>query len=141
LNGGFSLRDGSSVTHKSIQNNRNRFQFKTGLSVGRRPYGAAAADVNGDGKVDLVSANYTANTLTVLTQTGGPLPAWTMAATSSNTVVISWPLAASGFVLQTNADLNGMNWGTAGYRVTTNGATKSINIAPLSNRLFFPLEQ
>jgi hypothetical protein len=64
-----------------------------------------------------------------------------MATTSSNTVVVSWPLVASGFVLQTNANLRGTNWGTAGYRITTNGATKSINIAPAASQLFFRLAQ
>ena len=35
-----------------------------------RPICVVAADVNGDGKLDLISANYGANTLTVLTNNG-----------------------------------------------------------------------
>jgi hypothetical protein len=38
--------------------------------VGNTPYSVVAADVNGDGKVDLISANTGANTLTVLTNNG-----------------------------------------------------------------------
>jgi hypothetical protein len=38
--------------------------------VGKSPYCVIAADVNGDGKVDLISANEQANTLTVLTNDG-----------------------------------------------------------------------
>ena len=37
--------------------------------VGANPYSVVAADVNGDGKVDLISANSSANTLTVLFNT------------------------------------------------------------------------
>ena len=40
------------------------------LTVGYRPYCVTAADVNNDGKLDLISANYQANTLTVLTNNG-----------------------------------------------------------------------
>jgi hypothetical protein len=39
-------------------------------AVGYHPYCVATADVNGDGKLDLVSANGGANTLTVLTNNG-----------------------------------------------------------------------
>ena len=40
------------------------------LNVGSAPYSVVAADVNGDGKLDLISANEGANTLTVLTNNG-----------------------------------------------------------------------
>jgi hypothetical protein len=39
-------------------------------SVGQYPYSVVAADVNGDGKLDLISANKYDNTLTVLTNNG-----------------------------------------------------------------------
>ena len=38
--------------------------------MGSDPLSVVAADVNGDGKVDLISANYGDNTLTVLTNNG-----------------------------------------------------------------------
>ena len=40
-------------------------------SVGNNPCSVAAADVNGDGKIDLISANAGGNSLTVLTNDGG----------------------------------------------------------------------
>ena len=39
-------------------------------NVGNQPYSVVAADVNGDGKLDLISANHGGNTLTVLTNNG-----------------------------------------------------------------------
>jgi len=41
-----------------------------GFGVSSNPIGVTAADVNGDGSVDLISANYGENTLTVLTNNG-----------------------------------------------------------------------
>src|SRR5439155_1705734 len=42
------------------------FVLASTLNVGTRPHSLAAADVNGDGKVDLISANSGDNTLSVL---------------------------------------------------------------------------
>jgi prolyl-tRNA editing enzyme YbaK/EbsC (Cys-tRNA(Pro) deacylase) len=39
-------------------------------SVGNAPYSVAVADLNGDGKIDLISANLSGNSLTVLTNNG-----------------------------------------------------------------------
>lgn len=46
------------------------FGLNAMLRVGNEPMSIAAADVNGDGKLDLIAANYGDNTLTVLTNNG-----------------------------------------------------------------------
>ena len=53
-----------------LTNNGNgTFTFSASLTVGYNPF-VATADVNHDGKMDLISANYNDNTLTVLTNDG-----------------------------------------------------------------------
>src|SRR5687767_2417286 len=46
------------------------FGNAVGLSVGLNPHGVAAADLNGDGHVDLVTANTTPNNVSVLLGNG-----------------------------------------------------------------------
>ncbi len=46
------------------------FVLSSSPGVGNFPYSIAAADVNGDGKLDLICANYFDNTLMVLTNNG-----------------------------------------------------------------------
>src|SRR4051794_17875225 len=46
------------------------FTIASSPGVGATPSSVVAADVNGDGKLDLISANYNDNTLTVLTNNG-----------------------------------------------------------------------
>ncbi len=70
--------DGAGVTNVnlalnsggSIRLGTGDFILNSSPGVGNTPNSVTAADVNGDGKVDLISANYAANTLTVLTNNG-----------------------------------------------------------------------
>ncbi|HTY87202.1 MAG TPA: VCBS repeat-containing protein [Candidatus Acidoferrum sp.] len=51
-------------------NGTGSFGSNTTLTVGANPFSVMAVDVNGDGKVDLITASSSANTLTVLTNNG-----------------------------------------------------------------------
>src|SRR5262249_26446468 len=46
------------------------FQAEQRLAVGANPYSVAVADVNGDGRLDLVTANYGSNDVSVLLGNG-----------------------------------------------------------------------
>ena len=60
--------------------------------------------------------------------------------TGPGAFTVSWPSAATRFVLQTNAALTTPNWGLANYLMTTNGPTESVTVNPLPSRnLFFRL--
>ncbi len=131
----------------TVLTNNGSGGFGTGaiLSVGvagSEPNSVAAADVNGDGKPDLISANFGTGTLSVLVnETIFPLvaPSLAISLTGPNTVVVSWPSSAAGFVLQQNSDLTTMNWPDFSGTVNTNGTTKSVTISPATNNLFFRL--
>jgi hypothetical protein len=56
-------------------------------------------------------------------------------AASGNQVVVSWPSPSTGYVLQTNSDLNPANWGDYGGTVNSNSAA----MAPPRGNLFFRL--
>ena len=75
------------------------FAPAVGFAVGSNPYSVAVADINGDGKPDLVVANRSSNTASVLLNTTAPgaavpsfAPPWT---SRSEPAPIHWPWATS----------------------------------------------
>jgi uncharacterized delta-60 repeat protein len=54
-------------------------------------------------------------------------------------VIVSWPSAATGFVLQQSTNLNAANWTTPSETITDNGTTKSISVSPAPGDRFFRL--
>jgi hypothetical protein len=109
--------------------------------AGSEPNSVAAADVNGDGKPDLISANFGTSTLSVLLNetTFTFAPSLAISLTGPNTVVVSWPSSATDFVLQQNSDLATTNWTDFISRVNDDGTTKSAIITPLTGNQYFRL--
>ena len=110
-------------------NGSGGFVFASTLTVGQGPVWVTAVDVNGDGKVDLISANWgtsgqQGNTLTVLTNNG-----------SSGFVLASSPVVGSGPYMVMAADVNGdgkldlitANWGSSGGGNTLTVLTNNGN--------------
>ena len=57
-----------------------------------------------------------------------------------DTVVVSWPSTATGFVLQTNSDLTTTNWGDYTGPVNSNGGINSVSLNKSTGSLFFRLK-
>jgi hypothetical protein len=129
----------------SVLTNDGSGSFEAAGSYGV-PNGAEcviAADVNGDGKVDLISTGD--STLSVFVNTSiFPSAAFTPTLKihpQGNGVVVSWPSASAGWSLQQNSDLTATNWspsGYSGYGISDEGTNKSLTVAP-TRSLFFRL--
>jgi hypothetical protein len=100
------------------------------LGVG--PVSVTAADVNGDGKVDLISGN-NGSTLSVLIN----VPKLNINP-SSNIVNVSWPSSWTNWTLQQNSDLATTNWSTSSA-IADDGTNKNLIITQPNGNLFFRL--
>jgi hypothetical protein len=127
-----SLSSGTIVTTSAS----GRFAPASSPVVGNQPQSVAVADVNGDGPVDLVSANEGSGTLTVLTNTA------VLVTVPFKNVVLSWSTNAAGFVLQQNSNLATANWqDVTNTPSVTNGQYQvTIPVSPANNffHLFHP---
>jgi hypothetical protein len=110
------------------------------------PVEVVAADLNNDGKLDLISANLFDNTLSVLTNgTVFPAPSATPALIikhSGNGVLVSWPSTSAGWSLQQTPSLANKTWlpsGYSGYGIADNGTNKSLIVTPPLGNSFFRL--
>ncbi len=54
-------------------------------------------------------------------------------------MIVSWPSASTGFVLQQNTNLSTTNWTIPSETVTDNGTTRSISASPAPGNRFFRL--
>jgi FG-GAP-like repeat len=140
-----SANSGDGTLTVLTNNGSGGFGFHATLTVGfiagSYPQFVVAADLNGDGLPDLVSANYYDNSLSVLLNgADAPVsPSLTISLTNSHTVVISWPSPSDGFELQQNSNLTTINWLGFSGTINTNTTTKSATISPATNNLFFRL--
>jgi hypothetical protein len=69
-----------------------------------------------------------------------PPPSLTIRRTGSNTVTVSWPAAASNFVLQQNTNsVSSINWSNITSGIVNDGTTKTLVINPASGTRFYRL--
>ena len=73
--------------------------------------------------------------------TGAPAPQLTLTLTATNTVLLSWPSPATGFVLEQNSTLAGANWVPAPQPVVDDGTTRSVAVPVSGANLFFRLRK
>ncbi len=59
--------------------------------------------------------------------------------TTTNTVVVSWPLSATGYMLQQNFDLSTTNWTVPSEPVTNDGTDKFIIVNPPTGNRYYRL--
>lgn len=122
-------------------NGSGSFALATTLSAGGGAQSVVAADINGDGRLDLASANYFGSTLSVLTNSLTFLPRLTLK-NSTNSVTVSWPSQWTGWAgwsLQQNTNLNTTNWTSFSGTIGDDGAIKTVTNTSLSGNLFFRL--
>ena len=68
------------------------------------------------------------------------LPSITVARTTTNTVVISWPSPSTDFVLQQNTNgLSSMNWSNVTAGIQNDGTNKTLVVNPSSGSRFYRL--
>ena len=75
----------------------------------------------------------------LVTTTGLVVPTLNIRATTTNSVVVSWPSPSTGFTLQENADLKSANWVVTGQSVTDDGTNKFIIVNPAGGQRFYRL--
>ena len=106
--------------------------------IGSAPESLTAADVSGDGRMDLISGNWNDGTLTVLTNAATFLPKLTLKC-SGNTVLVSWPAVWANWTLKQNTRLSAAGWTSFSDPIGNDGITLTATNELPSADCFFRL--
>ena len=105
------------------------FDNKIDYSSGNTPRSISAGDIDGDGRTDLITANYSDNTVSVLRNTFGVLPGQLCA---GGTTSISSNLTGANYQWQVNVGAGFQNIADNGNYTGTNTKTLILNSIPSS---------
>ena len=115
-------------------NGSGAFGLYATLAVGSNPHCVVAADVNGDGRLDLIAANSYDNNLSLLIN----VPYVDLIA-QTNDATLVWPYPSSGFVLQQDSDLGSTNWLMVTNTVNFIGGQNQATVSSPAGNEFFRL--
>ena len=129
-------------------NGSGHFKLCTSINTGYWPGLVLAADVNNDGKQDLIGVNIGGgsgagypNTLTELINNSiFPKPTLRITKSGKNLSVL-WPASAVGFTLQTNGVLGSTNWGNWPATVSGDGFINLVTNSTKIGSLWYRLKQ
>ncbi len=114
-----------------LGNGHGTLQAPVTFAAGNEPYFVAVSDFNGDSKPDLAVANFfSEGTVSVLLNTCVSAGIDLAIVRSNDTFTISWPFPSTGFVLESNTNLNSTNWLSAGEKQTTNNGRLRLRFPP-----------
>jgi len=123
---GYGNGGSGNVVTVYTNNGNGTFTSAVNYNVGANPISVAAADVNRDGKLDLITANSGDNTLTILTNNGNGT--FTLAAT---------PPVGAGPVFVTAMDVNGD--GNMDL-ICANSGTNTLTVLTNAPAIVYPLQ-
>ncbi len=120
--------------------NTSSFAAKVDFTTGASPYSIAMVDIDGDGKPEIVTANYTANSVSVLRNTCGATVSSTSFAAKVDFVAGALPIsiAAADFDGDNKPDLAVANYNSNSVSVFRNTAVVGmINSSSLATKVDF----
>jgi hypothetical protein len=118
------------------------FQSPVNFSAGVFPVSVAMGDFNGDGASDLVVANGNgSSSVSVLLNTCVPTSTRVAIGRNNNTIIVSWPSASTGFVLESTTSLNQPSWQGAAEVPTTNNGRLVVSVPLIQQERYFRLRK
>ena len=138
----YSGGEGSSLT-VLVNDGNGYFELASNFHVEMAPVSIAAADINGDGKPDLIVANLGEySLLTVLTNaTIFPItPPVLGMRLSSHDLVFSWPTNGPVFTLQQCDSCDSTNWMDMTNAITLVEGKNQVILSPMNGNSFFRLK-